>query len=261
MVAGEQLVTPKAEPLTGDFLEGEAREKVRRRLQQFLRNDIERRLAPLFAAQLLPLSGVGRGLVYQLVDALGCLPATNIAGQVAALKPAERKALSRLGVRFGTESVYFEPLLRTDTMRFQALLWGVRQGRPVPRLPSARRLSKPIEVDPGLPPSFYAAIGFRVLDGLALRPDRLERLAAAARRLARGGPFVPAPELAGIAGVEPTALVGLLAALGYRAVIIGGEETFIPSARRRRATDKAHRRRAPAQEGHPFAKLRELKLA
>jgi hypothetical protein len=79
--------------------------------------------------------------------------------------------------------------------------------------------------------------------------------------LARGGPFVPAPELAAIAGVEPLALSGLLAALGYRAVTIGGEKTFIPGARRRRATDNGHRRRALAEEGHPFAKLRELKLA
>jgi ATP-dependent RNA helicase SUPV3L1/SUV3 len=128
MVSGEKLLAPKAEPLAGDFLEGGLREKVRLRLQEFLRNDVERRLAPLFAAQQLSLSGVGRGLVYQLVDALGCLPANNVAGQVAALEPAERKALSRLGVRFGTESVYIEPLLRADTMRFQALLWGVWGG-------------------------------------------------------------------------------------------------------------------------------------
>jgi ATP-dependent RNA helicase SUPV3L1/SUV3 len=146
-------------------------------------------------------------------------------------------------------------------MRFQALLWGVWHGRPTPTLLSARRLAKPIEIDPSLLTSFYAAIGLRVLAGLAIRPDRLERLAAAVRRLARGGPFVPAPELATIAGVEPVALRGLLAALGYRAVVTGGAETFMPSARRRRAMDKAHRRRAPAEEGHPFAKLRELKLA
>jgi ATP-dependent RNA helicase SUPV3L1/SUV3 len=234
---------------------------VRRRLQEFLRNDIERRLAPLFAAQVLPLGGVGRGLVYQLVDALGCLPVTKVADQVAALKPAERKALSRLGVRFGTESVYFEPLLRTETMRFQALLWAVRQGRPVPRLPSARRLAKPIEVDPGLPPSFYAAIGFRILEGIALRPDRLERLAAAARRLARPGPFAARAELAAIAGVEPSGLRRLLGALGYRAVIDAGEETFVARPRRQRDIGRTSHRRGPVGEGHPFAKLRELKLA
>jgi ATP-dependent RNA helicase SUPV3L1/SUV3 len=261
MLAGEKLVTPRAEPLAGDFLEGEARDKVRRRLQEFLRNDIERRLASLFAAQALPLGGVGRGLVYQLVDALGCLPATIVADQISALQASERKALSRLGVRFGTESVYFEPLLRPEAMRFRALLWAVRHGRPVPTLPSARRLAKPIEVDPGLPPSFYAAIGFRVLDGLALRPDRLERLAAAARRLARQGPFAAGPELAAIAGVEPGALRGLLAALNYRRVIDAGRETFVARPQRRREPAKPIRRVQETGEGHPFAKLRGLKLA
>ncbi len=261
MVAGEKLVAPRAEPITGDFLEGEAREKVRRRLQKFLRADVERRLAPVFAAQALPLGGVGRGLVYQLVDALGCLPVTDVAGQVAALEPAEKKALSRLGVRFGTESVYFEPLLRADTMRLQALLWGVWQGRPVPRLPSPRRLAKPIEVDPGLPPSFYAALGLRVLGGLALRPDRLERLAAAARRLARQGPFPAGAELAAIGGVEPRALPRLLAGLGYRTVIDAGGETLVTRPQRRRETTERSRRGQQTGEGHPFAKLRELKLA
>src|SRR5215472_586277 len=62
MAAGERLLEPKAEPLSGDFLEGEAREKVRRRLRQFLRNEVERRLSPLFSARALPLGGVGRGL-------------------------------------------------------------------------------------------------------------------------------------------------------------------------------------------------------
>jgi ATP-dependent RNA helicase SUPV3L1/SUV3 len=261
LTAGEQLLTPRADPLAGDFIEGEAREKVRRRLQAFLRGEIERRLAPLFAAQALSLGGVARGLVFQLVDALGCVPAVEVAHQAAALDPPDRAALSRLGVRFGTESIYFEPLLRADTMRFRALLWAVRHGRQVPPLPSARRLAKAVEIDPALPVSFYAAIGLRVLERLALRPDRLERLAAAVRRLARRGPFTAGAELAAIAGAEPLALRRLLEALGYRAVIDGGEETFVARPRRRGATKKSHRRRGPAGEGHPFAKLRELKLA
>jgi len=261
MVAGEKLLAPRSEPLASDFIEGEARERVRRRLQEFLRNEIARRLTPLFAAQELPLSGVGRGLVYQMVDALGCRPAIDVAGQVTALEPPDRKALSRLGVRFGTESVYFEPLLRADAMRFQALLWGVRHGRPVPLLRSARRLMKPIRIDPELPRSFYAAIGLRVLDGFALRPDRLERLAAAARRLARQGPFPAVAELVATAGVEPQALRGLLGALGYRTVIDAAGETFVPRPQRRRETGKGSRGGRQTGEGHPFAKLRELKLA
>ena len=261
LIAGEHMLTPRAEPLSGDFLEGEARERVRRRLQEFLCDEIERRLTPLFAARALPLGGIGRGLVFQLVDAFGCLPAVELGSQIAALDRPNRAALSRLGVRFGTESIYFEPLLRADAMRFRALLWAVRLGQPVPLLPSARRLAKPIEIDPALPPSFYVAVGLRVLDGLALRPDRLERLAAAARRLARRGPFAAGAELAAIAGVEPPALRRLLNGLGYRAVIDAGEETFIARPRRQRETDKSRRRRAPLWEGHPFAKLRELRLA
>jgi ATP-dependent RNA helicase SUPV3L1/SUV3 len=261
MAAGDNMLTPRAEPLSGDFIEGEAREKVRRRLQQFLRNEIERRLAPLFAARALTLGGVGRGLAFQLIDALGCLPAAEIGRQVAALDPPDRKALSRLGVRFGTESIYFEPLLQGDAMRFRALLWAVRHGQPVPPLPPGRGLAKPLEIDPVLPGSFYAAVGLRVLDGLALRPDRLERLAAAARRLARGGRFAAAPQLAALAGAEPPALRRLLSALGYRAVIDGGAVTFVARPRRQREIRNSVRQRGPAGEGHPFAKLRELKLA
>jgi ATP-dependent RNA helicase SUPV3L1/SUV3 len=131
----------------------------------------------------------------------------------------------------------------------------------VPRLPSARRLAKPIEVDAGLPPSFYAAIGLCVLDGLALRPDRLERLAAEARRLARSGPFAARAELAAIVRVEPSGLRRLLGALGYRTVIDSGGETFVVRPQRRRESTKSSRRGPQTGEGHPFAKLRELKLA
>ena len=131
----------------------------------------------------------------------------------------------------------------------------------MPRLPSARRLAKPIEIDPGLPHSFYAAIGLRILDGLALRPDRLERLTAAARRLARQGPFAAGPELAAVAGVESGALRGLLAALNYRRVIDAGRETFVARPQRRRETAKPIRQAQETSEGHPFAKLRGLKLA
>jgi ATP-dependent RNA helicase SUPV3L1/SUV3 len=260
LVAGERMLSPRAEPAAGDFVEGDTREKIRHRLAAFARNEIERRLAPLFAISALSLGGVGRGLAFQLADALGSLPAGEVARQVAALDPADRAALSRHGVRFGTETVYVEPLLRPETLRFRALLWAVRNGRGAPALPSTRRLAKAIETDPGLPASFYAALGFFVAGGLALRADRLERLAAVARRLGRSGPFAADARLAALAGVEPGVLRRLLGALGYRAVIADGAESFVARPRRRRETAGRIPRPSP-REGHPFAKLRQLKLA
>src|SRR6516164_6611066 len=259
LVAGNRILTPQVDLLVDEFVEGEARERIRQRLRAFLRVEIERRLAPLFAAQALPLGSVGRGLVFQLVGELGCVPRATVGHQLKALEPADRIALSRLGLRFGTESIYFESLQRIDIVRFRALLWAVQHSWPAPPLLSKRELTKVIEIDSAFPASFYAAIGLRVLRGLALRPDRLERLAAAARRLARFGAFSTDDELAVSLGLERSALRRLLAALGYRAVIRAGEEKF--SGPRRGQLDLVKSRHRPSTaEGHPFAKLRELNL-
>ncbi len=261
LVAGDTILTPRVEVRVGDFLDGEARERVRQRLQLFVKGEIERRLAPLFAVQALPLTGAARGLAYQLSDALGCLATEDVAAQLALIDAPGRRAFARVGVRFGTGTIYLEPLLGNDAVRLRALLWAVRHGRAVPPLPGARSRGKAITVDPELPSSFYAAIGRRVLAGLALRPDRLERLDAAARNRARIGRFAADAELAGLAGVAPGELRGVLLALGYRAVIEGGDEFFIGKPRRR---GLQHRGEAPPmtpREGHPFAKLRELRLA
>ena len=259
LAAGDSILTPRVEVYAGNFLDGEARESVRQRLRRFVKGEVERRLAPLFAVQALPLGGVGRGFVFQLVDTLGCLPAEDVAYQVQALDGSSRRALNRAGVRFGTESVYLQPLLRVEMVRFRALLWAVRHARPVPALPGARVRGKALAVDPALPPSFYAAIGRRVLAGLALHPERLERLAAEARKLARGGPFAARPELASVGGVPVALLPQVLAALGYRAIVDAGAEAFVARPHPRRAKQRA-RPRAPSTEGSPFAKLRELKL-
>jgi ATP-dependent RNA helicase SUPV3L1/SUV3 len=206
------------------------------------------------------LGGAGRGLVFQLAEALGLVGTAEVAVAVATLDPPDRTALGRLGVRFGTETVFFEPLLRPEPVRLRALLWAVRHGAAVPALPPARRLAKPIDIDPGLPLSFWAAIGFRVLGGLALRADHLERLAAAARKRARRGPFAAVAALSAAAGIERAVLPPLLDGLGYRRVDAEMGLFAAPAGRRRRAA-RHNRPQPPAREGNPFAKLRELRFA
>src|SRR5262249_46788663 len=142
LVAGNRMLTPQVDPLVGDFVEGEARERIRQRLQAFLRVEIEHRLAPLFAAQALPLGSFGRGLVFQLCSELGCMPTGGVGHQLRTLNPSDKASLRRLGLRFGTESIYFESMQRIDIVRFRALLWTVHHSRPRPPLLSKRRLFK-----------------------------------------------------------------------------------------------------------------------
>jgi ATP-dependent RNA helicase SUPV3L1/SUV3 len=261
LAAGEGPLTPRVEVSAGDFLEGPARERVRQRLQAFVRCEVERRLKPLFILRDLPLTGVGRGLAFQLVDALGCLPAADASAQLRTLDRAARRALARAGVRFGAESVYVESLLGAESVRFRALLWAVREGRRVPPLPGARTLGNALAVDPALPVSFYAALGRRVIDGLALRPDRLERLSAAARERSRSGPFAADAALASLAGAAPGDLRRLLIGLGYRTTTHDGTELFVARPRRLNGRPRRAVRPPTAHEGHPFAKLRQLKFA
>ncbi|HTT78778.1 MAG TPA: helicase-related protein [Stellaceae bacterium] len=257
LAAGERLLAPRVEVRAGDFLDGEAKERVRQRLFLFVKGEIERRLAPLFAIQELPLAGAARGLAFQLADALGCLATDDVAMPPGSLDRDSRRALARLGVRFGTKTIYVDALLAAAAVRFRALLWAVHHGRAVPAVPGARRRGGAVSVDPAVPPSYYTAIGRRVLDGLALRPDRLELLAQAARRRARAGRFAADPEFAALAGVAPEQLRRLLLALGYRAVIEDGAEWFV-AAKRRQPRVAATRK---PRDGHPFAKLKELNFA
>ncbi|HXC29698.1 MAG TPA: helicase-related protein [Stellaceae bacterium] len=261
LTAGDGPLAPRIDVTAGDFLGGAAREGVRQRLQTFARGEIERRLKPLFVLRDLALGGVARGLAYQLVDALGCLPTEAAAEQLRTLDRASRRALGRAGVRFGTESLYIEPLLGPDSTRFRALLWAVREGRTPPPLPGARAMGKALPVVPDLPVSFYGALGRRIIDGLALRPDRLERLSAAARERGKTGPFAADPELASLAGVAAGDLRRLLLGLGYRALIRDGTELFVARPRRLNGPPRRAQGRVVAQDGHPFAKLKQLNFA
>jgi len=244
---------------------GIVREGVRRRLAAFLRDHVRRGLAPLHRALDAELGGAARGLVFRLGEALGSLPAAEVAGQRAALDAADRKALARLGLRFGTETVYLDGLLKPRAAALKALLWSVWRGAPAPAAPRGVAEARDLDISEAA----YAAMGYRVLGPRILRVDRVERLAAAMRRLARQGPFGATPALAAQAGCAVDELALVLPALGYRAVLGADGTTF--HARPRRAEKSGARKprrqrthrpaKAVDETAHPFAKLRDLSFA
>jgi hypothetical protein len=235
---------------------------VRQRLQAFVRSEVERRLKPLFTLRDLPLIGVARGLAFQLIDALGCLPTAEAGEQLRALDRASRRALGRAGVRFGAESLYVEPLLGAESARFRALLWAVRQGRAVPPLPGTRALGKALRVDPKLAVfvlrSAWPASHWRT--GAASRSARAPVRCGARARAQRRAVFRRF-RLGGPCRCRAGDLRQLLIGLGYRVLIRDGVEVFVARPRRLNGAARRATRRHVEHDGHPFAKLKQLKFA
>src|SRR3546814_11096594 len=85
----------------------------------------------------------------------------------------------------------------------------------LPTPPSDKAGWVPVTDEP-LPAQAWAALGLRRIGGMAVRVDRLERLTATLRALARKGPFPATTELAAMVGCGETELAGLLPALVFR---------------------------------------------
>ncbi len=253
LAAGERAIEPRVEALYSDFLDGQLRETVRRRLVLFWRFLLHRRFEALMRVRRAELKGAARGLVFQLCEALGALPAAEVAAQRAALDAADRRALARLGIRLGTETVYLSGLFRRDAASLAALLWAVKNGQTVPRVPQGVAAPR----DSAIAEEAYIAMGYRVLGTRVLRADKVEQLAASARRLSRQGPFGPTPALAALAGAPCDALPSMLTSLSFRAVHDGNGVTFHA---RRPAKKRPAPPRTPEADS-PFAKLAALRVA
>jgi ATP-dependent RNA helicase SUPV3L1/SUV3 len=252
LVAGESALDPQIEVFAGHSLDSPMRETIRRRLASFWGMEKRRRLAPLVRLRHAEFDGAARGLVYQLCEALGMLPAGAVAAQCGGLSGKDRKALARYGVRLGTETVYLDGMLKRDAMAGAALLWSIHSKLDAPMVPGG--VAAPRDRD--ISEDAYRAIGYRVLGPRILRVDKVEGLAAAARRLARQGTFGATPELLALASASRHDLAAMLAELGYRAVHDASGVTFHarPAKKRMAAADRP-------RADSPFAKLAALTFA
>ncbi len=264
LVPGDTALTPRIEVAAADFLDGPLREQVRKRLDAFVSTTIRHALKPLFAALELEAAAAARGLLFRLGETLGTLDAVQAGPLIAGLKPEDRKALTRAGIRFGTETTYIAAALKPTAVAMRALLWSIQAGTVLPPpLPPPGRLSVTAE---SLGPSEYAeAIGYRSIGPRAIRVDRLEQLAVALRQRAKmAGGFPLEPELASMIGAPAAELPAIVAALGYRGT--AGEDgilRFAPLPRRSRRNGTARKPAPPPRPvapDHPFAKLKELEF-
>jgi ATP-dependent RNA helicase SUPV3L1/SUV3 len=217
---------------------------------------IARRMRPLTeAASDTTVTGATRGVLFQLIEALGLLPRRELAAQ---LPLADLKTLRRLGVRLGRESGWFPALASSAALA--ALLWCIKAGRAPAPLPPRRPAS--LMRDPALPAEFYHAVGYRLAGSLAVRADALERLSDLAHRLSDQGPFLLTEALRQTVQCDMAAMPAVIASLGFRSVEEDGELRFHARAKKKRRSAKSRPGKRPAQQpgDSPFAALSDLKF-
>jgi ATP-dependent RNA helicase SUPV3L1/SUV3 len=173
LTAGVDRLRPEITLLLDDLGAGQ-RLRLQRRLLAWTRDWVAQLLAPLRDERLVSLGPAGRGLVYQLEQGLGTVLVARAAEQVRELQPHDRSALGRSGVRVGRHVVFSAKLLQPRALRERTLLCqaeiGWRLDRPradaVSFLPSAE-----------VSDASYAAMGFPVVGGRAIRADVVESVA------------------------------------------------------------------------------------
>src|SRR5262245_27522731 len=102
LTAAEEALHPRIRIIADERLTGAAREKVQTRLDLWTKTHIEKLLGPLFAlSKAEDVTGIARGIAFQLVEALGVIERNRIAAEMKDLDQPSRALLRKYGVRFG----------------------------------------------------------------------------------------------------------------------------------------------------------------
>ncbi|SFJ99868.1 helicase-related protein [Bradyrhizobium sp. cf659] len=235
--AAEDALHPRIRIISDERLTGSPREKVQTRLDLWLKTHIEKLLGPMFElSKAEDVTGIARGIAYQLVEALGVLERPKIANELKDLDQPSRATLRKYGVRFGAYHLYFPGLLKPAARALAALLWALKQDNVdlsslsgAQHLASSGRTSFP--VDKQLPRDAYRVLGYKQAGERAVRVDILERLADLIRPALAwrdnspgekpagafdGRSFVVTQAMTSLTGSAGEDFASVLRALGYR---------------------------------------------
>ncbi|EIM76719.1 helicase-like protein [Nitratireductor aquibiodomus RA22] len=273
LVAGEDALKPRIVLLADEQLTGPARDKVAARAERFVTYQVESLLKPLVDLRdTESLSGMARGIAFQLAENFGVLNRRTVAEDVRALDQDARASLRRLGVRFGAYHIFVPALIKPAPAGLLSLLWALKNdakdkpgyGDVVAALAAGRTS---IVTDPAFEKAFYGLAGYRNLGRRAVRVDILERLADLIRPAlswkrgtgARpeggydGAAFVVTPAMMSILGATADDMEAILKGLGYRGEPKPAEEVAAhlkaldEAAAEKDATQKAEEGAKPAE--------------
>jgi len=252
LVAGEELLKPRAVLLADDALPAENRDASERRLILWIAAHIRKILGPLEA--LSSPEGASEPVLElsrKVTEALGVLDREKVRPQVKALDQNARSALRKLGVRFGAHYVFVPALMKPAARALSSQLWSLKHGSE----PGADRLlafaaagRTSFGAEGALSADSYRVAGFRLCGERVVRVDIVERLTdlirAAIPDLMRPGSsgaseaagFVVTHQMTSLTGCAGDAFASILRSLGFE-----------PHQVKKSAHDATRRRAEPAR--------------
>lgn len=237
LIPGDTVLAPRFKIIADEHLTGASRDQVDARIALWIKAHVEKLLGALTKLSDAPdLTGIARGIAFQIVESLGVLERAKVAEEMKTLDQPSRATLRGYGVRFGAHHIYLPALLKPAPRALALELYALKHGGlaqkgidELPSLAASGRTSIPVdhEIQKGL----YRAAGFRVCGERAVRVDILERLADLIRPALAWRPQSPGPKPPGavdgrgfVVTVGMTSLAGcsgedfasILKSLGYR---------------------------------------------
>ncbi|MGR7995510.1 helicase-related protein [Xanthobacter sp. ZOL 2024] len=237
LIPGDEVLKPRFKIIADEHLTGAARDQVDARITLWLAAHVDKLLGPLLKLQAAEdITGIARGIAFQIVESLGVLERARVAEDMKSLDQTARATLRGYGVRFGAHHIYLPALLKPAPRSLAVELYALKHGGlaqkgldELPHLAASGRTSIPVdhEIQKGL----YRAVGFRVCGERAVRVDILERLADLIRPALDWRPSSPGPKPAGavdgrgfsvtvgmtsLAGCSGEDFASILKSLGYR---------------------------------------------
>lgn len=237
LVASDDALRPRIRIVADDRLSGAPRDAVQTRLDLWLKTHIEKLLGPLFdLAKAEDITGIGRGIAFQLIESIGVLERQKIQTEMKDLDQPSRATLRKYGVRFGAYHIYVPALLKPAARSLASLLWAQKLDNvDMSALSGAQHLAgsgrTSFPVDKLLDRDAYRVLGYRQCGERAVRVDILERLADIIRPALSwregsmgekpagafdGRGFVITQAMTSLTGSAGEDFASILRALGYR---------------------------------------------
>jgi ATP-dependent RNA helicase SUPV3L1/SUV3 len=228
LVKGAGLLRPEVKVVLEGISPGQQL-RLSRRLLAWTRDLVEEILAPLRGLDAEALSAAGRGLVYQLEQALGTLAARDARAQLTALSGSERSLLTRAEIHLGRDVVYAVASLQPRALEARALLCRAF----APEATRALRITdgaSSFGVRRDTDPTLLASLGYPAFGTRAVRADVARRITRQLAECQAGRARFELPlAIAEWLSMPQQDLPAVLRAFGYRYV---GDGQFARQSRR-----------------------------